>query len=93
MADRNAELVALYRTAAIEAAIYTRINVWENLLFEDLTPTVRATIAKIEWAIQTARGSIITVLSKDENVNQEEISRIAREKIVPVIAKDGEAHA
>jgi hypothetical protein len=76
-------LLERYRKACIEAGIIMRFNVWEDLEFDDLTASVRATINKIEDRIQASRGAIISVLASDPSVTEKMVNDVARDDLMP----------
>lgn len=78
-------LLSRYRRAAVEVAIVIRVNVWEDVPFEHITPQVRAALNKIEAAIQTARNATISVLASDKEVTDDMVSSVLRNTIMPRI--------
>jgi len=63
-------LLDRYRKAAIQASIIMRVNLWEDLLFDDMTPSVMATMKKASERIMGARSAFIEVLASDSEVTQ-----------------------
>lgn len=83
MKAEEKKIVETYQEGAVEAIVLLRFNLWEELTFEDLTPTVRATISKVEDRINRSREALIRACAFDPYMGDTTVTRITSERIIP----------
>jgi len=79
----EAEILRRYQEGAVEAMVLLRFNLWETLDFDDLTPSVRATVERIELAISESRAALLSAVSHDPGITEREVARITHDVIIP----------
>jgi hypothetical protein len=77
------EVVQFYQEGAVEALVILRFNLWENLAFDDLTPTVRAMVADVEKRIDRARKALLRSTALDPAMDDALVQKITHERIIP----------